>query len=62
MASPRKPLYQHPIAWVLIMGVYIGLGITVKSVVLNWIIGPAWPVLLLYVIPRALRRDKTADA
>ena len=31
--------------------VYVALGLALKSVVLNWIVGPLWLVLTLYVLP-----------
>jgi hypothetical protein len=34
---------------------YVALGLLTRSVVLNWIIGPLFLLLALYVLPRALR-------
>ncbi len=43
-------------AFVGALVVYVALGLVVKSTVLNWIVGPLFPVLVLYVIPHAIRR------
>jgi hypothetical protein len=46
---------EEPIwPWVLILVVFVALGFTFKSVVLNWVIGPIFPLITLYLIPRAL--------
>ncbi len=37
---------------------YVGLGLLTKSVVLNWVVGPVFPLLVLYVLPRLLRRGR----
>ena len=37
------------------LAVYIVLGVAFKSVVLNWIIGPLWLVLTLFVVPNLVR-------
>ena len=31
---------------------YVVLGLLTRSVVLNWIVGPLFPLLVLYVVPR----------
>ena len=43
-------------AYVFALVVYVVLGFTTKSLVLNWILGPLFPLLLLYVAPRTLAR------
>ena len=35
---------------------YVVLGLVVRSVVLNWVIGPLWLLLTLYVLPQIARR------
>jgi hypothetical protein len=47
--GPRPWLYA------LVLLVYVALGLLTRSVVLNWIIGPLFLLLALYVLPRALR-------
>ena len=32
-------------------GVYVVLGLTFKSVFLNWIVGPLWLLLTLFILP-----------
>lgn len=32
---------------------YIAIGYFTKSAVLNWIVGPLFPLLVLYLLPRA---------
>lgn len=48
--------------FVATFAVYIVLGVTVKSPVLNWIIGPLWLFLTLFVVPALYRgvRARTA--
>lgn len=46
-----------PISWIVAtLVVYVALGFVLKTWVLNWIIGPLFPLLALYVVPTALRR------
>ena len=52
----RRPLLDSPVAWAVLLAAYVALGIVVKSAVLNWIVGPLFPLLFLYLLPRALRR------
>ena len=61
-AHARSRLFVlSPAAFVLALAVYVLLGVTVKTVVLNWIVGPLFPVLVLYLIPRLVRRAKGGD-
>ncbi len=48
--------------WVAAMAVYVVLGVTLKSVVLNWIVGPLFPLLVLYLIPTALGLRRNRDS
>jgi hypothetical protein len=41
-----------PWLYVLAFVVYVVLGLLTRSVVLNWIVGPLFPLLFLYVVPR----------
>jgi len=34
---------------------YIGLGVMARTVVLNWIVGPLFPFLVVYFVPRRIR-------
>lgn len=43
-------------AWVLTFLSYVFLGYHLKSVVLNWIVGPLYPVFVMHLAPTALRR------
>lgn len=45
-----------PAAYVAAFVSFVVLGYFLKSVVLNWIVGPLWLVLVLGVIPKAFRR------
>ena len=36
--------------------VFVGLGLMLKTRILNWIYGPLFPLFFLYVVPTALRR------
>lgn len=45
-----------PGPFVVALVAYIALGLVVKSVVLNWIVGPLFPLVALYLVPRVLGR------
>jgi hypothetical protein len=52
---PRDVLGPRPVpvVWYApVLVAYIGLGLLLKSVVLNGIVGPLFPLLVLYVVPR----------
>jgi hypothetical protein len=51
-ARPRRSLVSSPWAWAVLLAVYVALGLVLKSVVLNWIVGPLFPLFFLYLIPR----------
>ena len=42
-------------SWVLTFLSYVVLGYLLKSVVLNWIVGPLYPLFVMYVLPTTLR-------
>ena len=44
-----------PRLYVLAFAVYVVLGIATRSVVLNWIVGPLFPLIVLYLLPLAVR-------
>lgn len=58
-APVRRALHENPVAWAVLFVAYVGLGMALKSVVLNWIVGPLFPLLFLYLLPRALGRHRT---
>jgi hypothetical protein len=41
-----------PWHYLLAFVVYVALGVLTRSVVLNWIVGPLFLLLSLYVVPR----------
>ncbi len=43
-------------AYVVAFAGYVALGLLTKSWVLNWIVGPLFLVIVLHVVPKALRR------
>ncbi len=43
------------VAYVATLVTYVALGFFLKSVVLNWIVGPLVPLIVLYLVPRLLR-------
>ena len=45
-----------PWLYVLAFVVYVVLGLLTRSVVLNWIVGPLFLLLTLYLLPLAVRR------
>jgi hypothetical protein len=42
------------VAWVVLLAVYVALGLVFRSAVLNWIVGPLFPLVFLYLLPRAV--------
>ena len=59
MGSPVEPTADERGMWwryALALVGFVALGWATKSVVLNWIIGPLFPLLVLYVIPSFWRR------
>lgn len=50
--GPGRSLVSSPVAWAVLLVVYVALGLLVKSVVLNWIVGPLFPLVFLYLLPR----------
>ncbi len=42
-------------AYVATLVAYVALGFFLRSVVLNWIVGPLVPLLALYLVPRLVR-------
>ena len=53
--SERRPLVDAWPAYVVSFAVYVGAGLAFKSTVLNWIIGPLWLLLSLWLVPNAVR-------
>jgi hypothetical protein len=43
-------------AWALTFGSYVLLGYHLRTVVLNWIVGPLYPLLVMHVLPNGVRR------
>jgi hypothetical protein len=54
--STRDTWGPGPRLWhyVLALVAFVALGLLTRSVVLNWIVGPLFPLLFLYVVPRAV--------
>jgi hypothetical protein len=48
--GPRLPHY------VVALVVYVVLGLLTRSVVLNWVVGPLFPLIALYLVPLAVRK------
>ena len=42
-------------SWLLAFVSYVVLGYQFKTLMLNWIVGPLYPVFVLYVLPGAVR-------
>jgi hypothetical protein len=47
---------QRPWGYLTALVVYVALGLVLRSVVLNWIVGPLFLLLTLYLLPLAVRR------
>jgi hypothetical protein len=52
--------HEEGVLYALAVVVYIALGVTLRSVVLNWIVGPLFPFLVVYLVPRLLRGGRDA--
>lgn len=50
-----------PLAYLLALASYVVLGLLFKSAVLNWIVGPLYPLAVLYLLPRLLRPRASGD-
>lgn len=54
MTAPAQGPEDYPPALYLVAFVaYVVLGLFLKSVVLNWIVGPLFLLIVLYLVPRA---------
>jgi hypothetical protein len=64
VATPSGPSASQikPIWYGVALVVYVALGIFTKTVVLNWIIGPLFLLLVLYLIPTLVRRVARREA
>ncbi len=43
-------------AWLLTFLSYVALGYQFKTVFLNWIVGPLYPLFVMYVVPHLFRK------
>ena len=48
----------RPSWFVASFALYVTLGLLFKSAVLNWIVGPLWLVLTLWLLPALARRAR----
>ena len=55
-SQPAPPDRVPAYAYLVALAVYVALGLVARSLVLNWIVGPLFPMLVLYLIPRTMRR------
>lgn len=55
---PRRLWRDHEegVLYAVAVVVYIALGYQFKTIFLNWIVGPLFPLLVVYLIPTWLRR------
>ncbi len=42
-------------SWLLTFSSYVVLGFTLRSVVLNWIVGPVYPLVVMYLVATGFR-------
>jgi hypothetical protein len=54
--QPARPARGDWWRYAAALALYVALGLTTKSVVLNWIVGPLFPLLVLHLIPSLWRR------
>jgi hypothetical protein len=43
-------------AWAITFASYVFLGYHLRTYVLNWIVGPLYPLLVMHLLPNAVRR------
>jgi len=55
--APRRGV----LAWSITFVAYVALGYATKGLVLNWIVGPLFPLLALVILPRILRRQPDGE-
>jgi hypothetical protein len=60
LSTARQDGPATAIAWIGVLAIYVILGLAFKSVFLNWIVGPLFPFVVMYLIPRLWRR-RTSD-
>lgn len=48
--------WREATPYAVMLVVYVVLGLTLKVVVLNWVVGPLFLLFALYVIPRTWQR------
>ena len=53
-SAPDLPGYAYALAFVA----YVALGYWLKSVVLNWLVGPLFLLIVLHLLPRAIARTR----
>ena len=60
----REPPEASPplLAYAGALVVYIGLGYVLRSVVLNWVVGPLFLLVALYLLPRLVRSPAAKQA
>jgi len=53
----RRPVAgsKQPVAsYAAVFAGYVALGLVTRNWVLNWVVGPLFPLLVLHVVPRGL--------
>jgi uncharacterized membrane protein len=60
LSAPDADGARGPSPWLFVpvFVLYVVLGLLAKSAVLNWIVGPLFPLLVLYVIPHLAGRAR----
>lgn len=48
--------HEETVLYAVAAVVYIVLGVFLKTVILNWVVGPLFPLLVVYLIPTWVRR------
>ena len=57
MSAARRRYLRHEylVVYVVSSVLYIAIAVNVK-ILLNWIIGPLWPIACMWVVPPVVRR------
>lgn len=53
--------HEEALLYAVAAVVYIVLGVFLKTVILNWVVGPLFPLLVVYLIPTWVRRWRARE-
>ena len=63
MSDSRRVQHLPAASWfVVTFVVYVVAGVILKSPILNWIVGPLWLLLTLFLLPALVRTTRSRAA